>query len=225
MDLKCRMMPPLVGSSHLCDIRVHSGRIFNHFDSRKNFKSSIQSFQRLYLLGFGSRLAQKKKNKRVPAWFIVSRNGFKRNLWTWSSEKSLARFFLWWLQRNFPEIHCLCDFIPIRTQAACGSLRTVRPHQYAPPQEPHLFEEEGTNLSSDLFAAANSLLCLRTFHSQSSPLKWKSRLLAWKKPTVTSRAEEVKVTCQKEENTRQWWGVTAQTWQPNSLQAWRWTKM
>lgn len=58
----------------------------------ENFKSSIQSFPRSCLLGFGSRLTRMGPS----AWFIVSTNGFKRNIWAWSSEKSLSPGFLWW---------------------------------------------------------------------------------------------------------------------------------
>lgn len=93
-------MFPLVGSSHLCDIRVHSGGIFNHFDSRKTSKAAFR-------LSWGSTswvlVLSLHIQERVPAWFTVSTNGFKRNIWTWSSSKSLA-WFLWWLQRNFLEI-------------------------------------------------------------------------------------------------------------------------
>lgn len=114
MDLKCRMMPPLVGSSHLCDIRVQSGRIFNHTDSQKTSKAtcSLSQGSTSWVLDPGTHMQE-----WVPVWFIVSRNGFKRNLWTWSSEKTLARF-LWWLQMKLHGDRLLVPFIPIGTWAA-----------------------------------------------------------------------------------------------------------
>lgn len=91
MDLKCSMMLPLVGSSHLCDIHVHSCGIFNHFDSRKTSKAAFSLSQgpASWVLALGSQ-------EWALAWFIVSTNGFKRNIWAWSSEKSLSPGFLWW---------------------------------------------------------------------------------------------------------------------------------
>lgn len=76
MDLKCSMMLPLMGSSHLCDIRVHSGGIFNHFDSRKTSKAafSLSQGSTSWVLVLASHMQE-----WVPARFIVSTNGFKRN--------------------------------------------------------------------------------------------------------------------------------------------------
>lgn len=119
MGLKCNVTPSLVGSSHLCHIRVHSCRIFNHFDSRKNFKRSVQSFPRFHLLGFGSRLTH-AWTRSLPD-FTVKTNGFKGNIWTWSSEKSLACFLFFcddFRETSWSYKTLFVRFIPLRTRAA-----------------------------------------------------------------------------------------------------------
>lgn len=143
MDLKCSVILPLVGSSHLCDIRVHSGGIFNRFDSWKTSKAAFRFSQgsTSWVLVLGSHIQE-----WVPAWFIVGSNGFKRNFWTWSSKKSLA-WFLWWLQRNFLEIQrticvlhsswdiscCACQWLLNKPLNLISMLRE-KPHPWKKPQ-------------------------------------------------------------------------------------------
>lgn len=105
----------------------------------------------------------------------------------------------------------LCTSFLLGHELPCiqaAAYKTVKPHQYAPWRAISL-KREDTNLSSNLFAAANPLLCLHTSHSESSPLKWKLRLLVWKshrgKPCRRSKGDlsEAGKHCR-------WWVVTAQ---------------
>lgn len=72
-------------------------RIFNHFHSWKTSKAAfgLSRGPASWVLTLGSQ-------EWAPAWFTVSTNGFRRNIWTWSSEKSLVPVFFWWFLMNTP---------------------------------------------------------------------------------------------------------------------------
>lgn len=123
------MLPP-VGSAHLCDIRVHSCRIFNQLDSGKTSKAALSVSQGSspWVLDLSSHMQE-----RFPAWFIVRRSGFKKNFYPWSSEASLA-------SRNFlVTLEAICAWFASEEELlriTAASHKTTGSHRGSPSKEP-----------------------------------------------------------------------------------------
>lgn len=115
-------------------------------------------------------------------WFSARtcKNGsLPDSLWAEMASKGISEYghlrspspiFLWWLQRNFLEIQdAICAHRSSRDASCRASHWLLINHQISSvcSVKSCVFgkKKKKSNLSSDLFAAANSLLCLHTSYS------------------------------------------------------------